>query len=125
MYLPGQMSSYIWSLKAGDKVTISGPLVNSLRKKLMQKWYLSDGGAGMAPMRSHIFDQLKRLHSKRKMSFWYGARSKREIFYQEDFDQLQAENPTLYGMLHYRTPCLKIIGPDIQALFTMYFMKTT
>ena len=50
------------------------------------------GGAGMAPMRSHIFDQLKRLHSKRKMSFWYGARSKREIFYQEDFDQLQAEN---------------------------------
>ena len=56
------------------------------------RWFIG-GGAGMAPMRSHIFDQLKRLHSKRKMSFWYGARSKREMFYVEDFDQLQAENP--------------------------------
>ena len=52
----------------------------------------SGGGAGMAPMRSHIFDQLKRLQSKRKISFWYGARSRREMFYEEDFDQLQAEN---------------------------------
>jgi Na+-transporting NADH:ubiquinone oxidoreductase subunit F len=50
------------------------------------------GGAGMAPMRSHIFDQLRRLKSKRKMSFWYGARSKREMFYVEDFDMLAAEN---------------------------------
>jgi Na+-transporting NADH:ubiquinone oxidoreductase subunit F len=51
------------------------------------------GGAGMAPMRSHIFDQLKRLKTKRKISFWYGARSKREMFFVEDFDQLAAENP--------------------------------
>ena len=50
------------------------------------------GGAGMAPMRSHIFDQLKRLHSTRKMSFWYGARSLREAFYVEEYDQLAAEN---------------------------------
>lgn len=57
----------------------------------MQKWFIG-GGAGMAPMRSHIFDQLKRLDSKRKISFWYGARSKREMFYTEDFDQLAAEH---------------------------------
>jgi Na+-transporting NADH:ubiquinone oxidoreductase subunit F len=50
------------------------------------------GGAGMAPMRSHIFDQLKRIGSKRKMTFWYGARSKREMFYVEDFDGLQRDN---------------------------------
>jgi Na+-transporting NADH:ubiquinone oxidoreductase subunit F len=51
------------------------------------------GGAGMAPMRSHIFDQLRRLKSTRKMTFWYGARSKREMFYVEDFDMLARENP--------------------------------
>ena len=51
------------------------------------------GGAGMAPMRSHIFDQLKRIHTDRKISFWYGARSKREVFYGDEFDQLQADNP--------------------------------
>ena len=58
----------------------------------MPKWYFVGGGAGMAPMRSHIFDQLRRLKSKRKMTFWYGARSKREMFYVEDFDMLQKEN---------------------------------
>ncbi|WP_109128876.1 NADH:ubiquinone reductase (Na(+)-transporting) subunit F [Aggregatibacter segnis] len=89
---PGQMSSYIWSLKPGDKVTISGPFGEFFAKETDNEMVFIGGGAGMAPMRSHIFDQLKRLHSKRKMSFWYGARSKREIFYQEDFDQLQAEN---------------------------------
>ena len=51
------------------------------------------GGAGMAPMRSHIFDQLKRLHSQRKISFWYGARSLREMFYQDEFEKLAQENP--------------------------------
>ena len=90
---PGQMSSYIWSLKPGDKVTISGPFGEFFAKETDNEMVFIGGGAGMAPMRSHIFDQLKRLHSKRKMSFWYGARSKREMFYVEDFDQLQAENP--------------------------------
>lgn len=89
---PGQMSSYIWSLKPGDKVTISGPFGEFFAKDTDAEMVFVGGGAGMAPMRSHIFDQLKRLHSKRKMSFWYGARSKREMFYVEDFDGLQAEN---------------------------------
>ncbi|WP_105199701.1 MULTISPECIES: NADH:ubiquinone reductase (Na(+)-transporting) subunit F [unclassified Pseudoalteromonas] len=88
----GKMSSYIWSLKAGDKVTISGPFGEFFAKDTDAEMVFVGGGAGMAPMRSHIFDQLKRLNSKRKMSFWYGARSKREMFYVEDFDGLAAEN---------------------------------
>ncbi|SUA20298.1 Na(+)-translocating NADH-quinone reductase subunit F [Neisseria gonorrhoeae] len=90
---PGQMSSYIWSLKPGDKVTISGPFGEFFAKDTDAEMVFIGGGAGMAPMRSHIFDQLKRLHSKRKITFWYGARSKREMFYVEDFDQLAAEFP--------------------------------
>lgn len=89
---PGQMSSYIWSLKEGDKVTISGPFGEFFAKDTDAEMVFIGGGAGMAPMRSHIFDQLKRLKTKRKISFWYGARSLREMFYVEDFDQLQAEN---------------------------------
>ncbi|HGJ5874691.1 NADH:ubiquinone reductase (Na(+)-transporting) subunit F [Arsenophonus apicola] len=89
---PGIMSSYIWSLKPGDKVTISGPFGEFFAKDTNAEMIFIGGGAGMAPMRSHIFDQLKRLNSKRKISFWYGARSKREMFYVEDFDQLAAEN---------------------------------
>ncbi|PAJ73194.1 NADH:ubiquinone reductase (Na(+)-transporting) subunit F [Pseudoalteromonas sp. NBT06-2] len=89
----GKMSSYIWSLKAGDKVTISGPFGEFFAKDTDNEMVFIGGGAGMAPMRSHIFDQLKRLQSKRKMSFWYGARSVREMFYVEDFDGLAAANP--------------------------------
>ncbi|WP_087024298.1 NADH:ubiquinone reductase (Na(+)-transporting) subunit F [Thaumasiovibrio subtropicus] len=89
---PGIMSSYIWSLKEGDKCTISGPFGEFFAKDTDNEMVFIGGGAGMAPMRSHIFDQLKRLNSDRKMSFWYGARSKREMFYVEDFDGLQAEN---------------------------------
>ncbi|MFY8274192.1 NADH:ubiquinone reductase (Na(+)-transporting) subunit F [Pseudoalteromonas sp. SSDWG2] len=88
----GKMSSYIWSLKEGDKVTISGPFGEFFAKDTDAEMVFVGGGAGMAPMRSHIFDQLKRLNSKRKMSFWYGARSKREMFYVEDFDGLASEN---------------------------------
>ncbi|MDO6618972.1 MULTISPECIES: NADH:ubiquinone reductase (Na(+)-transporting) subunit F [unclassified Shewanella] len=88
----GKMSSFIWSLKEGDKVTISGPFGEFFAKDTDAEMVFVGGGAGMAPMRSHIFDQLKRLQSKRKMSFWYGARSKREMFYVEDFDGLAAEN---------------------------------
>ncbi|HGN0869000.1 TPA: NADH:ubiquinone reductase (Na(+)-transporting) subunit F [Providencia alcalifaciens] len=89
---PGIMSSYIWSLKPGDKVTISGPFGEFFAKETDAEMIFIGGGAGMAPMRSHIFDQLRRLDSKRKISFWYGARSKREMFYTEDFDQLAAEH---------------------------------
>jgi Na+-transporting NADH:ubiquinone oxidoreductase subunit F len=88
----GKMSSYIWSLKEGDKVTISGPFGEFYAKDTDAEMVFVGGGAGMAPMRSHIFDQLKRLNSKRKISFWYGARSEREMFYVEDFDGLAAEN---------------------------------
>ncbi|MGO1296902.1 MAG: NADH:ubiquinone reductase (Na(+)-transporting) subunit F [Vibrio sp.] len=89
---PGQMSSYIWSLKEGDKVTISGPFGEFFAKDTDAEMVFIGGGAGMAPMRSHIFDQLKRLDTKRKITFWYGARSVREMFYEEDFDQLQEEH---------------------------------
>ncbi|WP_199610972.1 NADH:ubiquinone reductase (Na(+)-transporting) subunit F [Flocculibacter collagenilyticus] len=88
----GIMSSFIWSLKQGDKVTISGPFGEFFAKDTNAEMVFVGGGAGMAPMRSHIFDQLRRLKSDRKISFWYGARSKREMFYVEDFDMLAAEN---------------------------------
>lgn len=88
----GKMSSYIFSLKAGDKVTISGPFGEFFARETDNEMVFVGGGAGMAPMRSHIFDQLNRLNTKRKVSFWYGARSKREMFYVEDFDMLAKEN---------------------------------
>ncbi len=89
---PGVMSSYIFNLKPGDKAIVSGPYGEFFAKDTDNEMVFIGGGAGMAPMRSHIFDQLRRLKSKRKMSFWYGARSKREMFYVEDFDMLAAEN---------------------------------
>ncbi len=89
---PGKMSSYIFNLKPGDKVTISGPFGEFFARDTKKEMVFVGGGAGMAPMRSHIFDQLKRLGSDRKISFWYGARSKREMFFVEDFDGLQETN---------------------------------
>src|SRR5690606_981136 len=89
---PGLMSSYIFSLVPGDKVTISGPFGEFFARDTEKEMIFVGGGAGMAPMRSHIFDQLRRIKTNRKMSFWYGARSIREMFYVEDFDTLQKEN---------------------------------
>lgn len=89
---PGIMSSYIFSLKPGNKVTISGPFGEFFAKETDREMCFIGGGAGMAPMRSHIFDQFKRLKTKRKVTFWYGARNKREIFYEEDFNSIQREN---------------------------------
>ncbi|MCD2451391.1 NADH:ubiquinone reductase (Na(+)-transporting) subunit F [Methylicorpusculum oleiharenae] len=89
---PGIMSSYIFNLKPGDKCIISGPYGEFYAKDTDKEMVFVGGGAGMAPMRSHIFDQLRRLKSKRKMTFWYGARSRREMFYVEDFDMLDKEN---------------------------------
>jgi Na+-transporting NADH:ubiquinone oxidoreductase subunit F len=89
---PGVMSSYIFGLKPGDEVTISGPYGEFFAKDTDKEMIFVGGGAGMAPMRSHIFDQFRRIHTKRKVSFWYGARSLREAFYVEDFDAIQAEN---------------------------------
>jgi Na+-transporting NADH:ubiquinone oxidoreductase subunit F len=85
---PGQMSSYIFALKEGDYVTISGPYGEFFARDTKAEMVFIGGGAGMAPMRAHIFDQLKRLRSDRKISFWYGARSKREMFYHQDFEEL-------------------------------------
>lgn len=89
---PGIMSSYVFSLKPGDKITVYGPFGEFFAKETDNEMVFIGGGAGMAPMRSHIFDQLKRLNSKRKISFWYGARSLRECFYNEEYDMLAAEN---------------------------------
>ncbi len=101
---PGQMSSYIFSLKPGDKVTISGPYGEFFARDTDNEMIFIGGGAGMAPMRSHIFDQLKRLHTKRKISFWYGARSLREAFYVEDFNALQEEFPNFEWHLALSEP---------------------
>ena len=90
---PGIMSSFIFNLKPGDKVFVSGPYGEFYAKDTDNEMVFIGGGAGMAPMRSHIFDQLRRIKSKRKMTVWYGARSKREMFYVEDFDMLAKENP--------------------------------
>lgn len=90
---PGIMSSYIFGLKPGDKCIVSGPYGEFFAKETDAEMVFIGGGAGMAPMRSHLFDQLRRLKSKRKITFWYGARSKREMFYVEDFDMLAKENP--------------------------------
>lgn len=90
---PGLMSSWLFDLKAGDKIKVFGPFGEFFARDTDAEMVFIGGGAGMAPMRSHIFDQLKRLSSKRKISFWYGARSVREAFYVEEFDELARKNP--------------------------------
>jgi Na+-transporting NADH:ubiquinone oxidoreductase subunit F len=89
---PGVMSSYMFSLKPGDEVTISGPYGEFFAKETDKEMVFVGGGAGMAPMRSHIFDQFKRVCTDRKVSFWYGARSLREAFYNDHFDSIAGEN---------------------------------
>lgn len=89
---PGKMSSWTFALKPGDKVNVYGPFGEFFAKDTDAEMVFIGGGAGMAPMRSHLFDQFKRLHTKRKVSFWYGARSLREMFYNEEYDQLAADN---------------------------------
>ena len=89
---PGVMSSFIFNLKPGDHAIVSGPFGEFFAKETDNEMVFIGGGAGMAPMRAHIFDQLKRRHSKRKMSFWYGARSLKEMFYKEEFDELAQIN---------------------------------
>ncbi len=89
---PGIMSSYIFGLKPGDEVIISGPFGEFFAKDTDAEMVFIGGGAGMAPMRSHIFDQFKRIKTDRKVSFWYGARSLREAFYVDHFDKIAEEN---------------------------------
>jgi Na+-transporting NADH:ubiquinone oxidoreductase subunit F len=101
---PGQMSSYIFSLKPGDKVVISGPYGEFFARDTDNEMVFIGGGAGMAPMRSHIFDQLKRMNSERKISFWYGARSLREVFYKEEFDALKKNHDNFQWHLALSEP---------------------
>ncbi len=90
---PGVCSSFIFSRKKGDKITISGPYGEFHIKNTEREMIFIGGGAGMAPMRSHILDLYKTHHSKRKASFWYGGRSLKELFYIDDFKEIERENP--------------------------------
>jgi Na+-transporting NADH:ubiquinone oxidoreductase subunit F len=101
---PGIMSSYVFNLKPGDELTVSGPFGEFFARDTNKEMCFIGGGAGMAPMRSHIFDQLKRLKTTRKMSFWYGARSLKEAFYVDEFDALAAANPNFEWHLALSEP---------------------
>lgn len=90
---PGVGSSYVYSLKPGDKVTISGPYGEFFVQDTQREMMFIGGGAGMAPMRSQIFDQFKTKHTTRRTTFWYGGRSRKELFYMDEFEQLAKENP--------------------------------
>ena len=90
---PGICSSFIFSRKPGDKVTISGPYGEFFIKDSQREMMFIGGGAGMAPMRSHIFDLYETKKTDRKSTFWYGGRSLRELFYMEDFEKIEKENP--------------------------------
>ena len=87
-YPPGEMTSYLFNLKPGDKLTIFGPFGDFYANKSEAEMIFIGGGAGMAPMRSHIFDQLLRINTNRKITFYYGARSLKEVFYKEEYDDL-------------------------------------
>lgn len=89
---PGVMSSYIFSLKPGDKVTISGPYGEFFIQETKAEMVYIGGGAGMAPLRSHIFELFKRQMTDRKVSYWYGGRSAKELFYLDEFEELAKNN---------------------------------
>ena len=101
---PGKMTSYLFSLKPGDEVTISGPFGEFFAKETDSEMLFIGGGAGMAPMRSHIFDQFRRLRTSRTVSYWYGARSLREAFYIDDFDAIAKEQDTFEWHLALSEP---------------------
>ncbi len=89
---PGVCSSYMWSLRPGDKVTLSGPYGEFHVLPSDREMMFIGGGAGMAPMRSHIFDLFLTQHTQRKVTFWYGGRSLKELFYTEEFENLAQEH---------------------------------
>jgi len=88
---PGVVSSYLFSLKAGDQLAMTGPYGEFVAKETQNEMIFIGGGAGMAPLRAHILDQLLRVRAGRKISFWYGARNRNELFYVDLFDGLQAQ----------------------------------
>jgi Na+-transporting NADH:ubiquinone oxidoreductase subunit F len=101
---PGIMSSWAFNLKPGDMVTVSGPYGEFFARETDREMCFIGGGAGMAPMRSHIFDQLLRLDTQRRITFWYGARSLREAFYVEEFEQLARDHPNFEWHLALSEP---------------------
>lgn len=122
---PGVCSSYIYSLKPGDKVTISGPYGEFHIKDTQKEIIFIGGGAGMAPMRSHILDLFFTKHTQRKVSFWYGGRSLRELFYIDDFKKIEAENPNFKFNIALSSPLPEdnwngYVGNIHEALFENY-----
>ncbi len=101
---PGIMSSHVFNLKPGDELTVSGPFGEFFARDTNKEMCFVGGGAGMAPMRSHIFDQFKRLKTQRKVTFWYGARSLKEAFYVDEFDALAAAHPNFEWHLALSEP---------------------
>ncbi len=101
---PGLMSSWIFGLKPGDEVTVSGPYGEFFARDTAAEMCFIGGGAGMAPMRSHLFDLFKRVHTRRKVTFWYGARSLREAFYGGEFDAIARANPNFEWHLALSEP---------------------
>ena len=90
---PGLVSSYLFGLEPGQTVRLSGPFGHFVATDSDKEMIFVGGGVGMAPMRAHVFEQLEHLHTKRKLSFWYGARSKRELIYAEEFESLAKKHP--------------------------------
>lgn len=101
---PGKMSSWLFNLKEGDPVTVCGPYGEFFARETENEMCFVAAGAGMAPMRSHILDQLIRLKSKRKMTFWYSARNLKEAFYIDEFNRLAAEYPNFQWHLVLSEP---------------------
>ncbi|HKL71019.1 MAG TPA: NADH:ubiquinone reductase (Na(+)-transporting) subunit F [Marinilabiliaceae bacterium] len=101
---PGICSSYIFSLKEGDKVTISGPYGDFFIKDTDREMMFIGGGAGMAPMRSHIFHLFQTLKTGRKVTFWYGARSRKEIFYEDHFREIEKNFPNFKFVIGLSEP---------------------
>jgi Na+-transporting NADH:ubiquinone oxidoreductase subunit F len=104
---PGVVSSYLFNLKYGDKVTIAGPYGEFYARDTPNEMIFIGGGTGMAPMRSHILDQLERIKTGRKMSFWFGVRTELDLFYHEEFTRLAEQHPNF----HY-TAALSAPKPD-------------
>lgn len=101
---PGWCSSYVFSRKPGDKVMISGPYGEFHLKPTEKEMVFIGGGAGMAPLRSHIFHLFNTLKTNRKVSYWYGARSKREIFYEQEFREIERKFPNFKFVIALSEP---------------------
>ncbi|MBK85896.1 MAG: NADH:ubiquinone reductase (Na(+)-transporting) subunit F [Flavobacteriaceae bacterium] len=115
---PGVASSYIFAQKPGDKVTISGPYGEFFINESDSEMLYVGGGAGMAPMRSHLYHLFKTLKTGRKVTYWYGGRSKRELFYLDHFEQLENEFPNFKFYLALSEPMKEdnwIVKENIEA----------